>query len=110
MGLLAVQIFTSRPDVPMHWQDADGEERSFDVPDENTPGPPEQLQAAQGEHELSDCLQKLDPDPRQAVLLAYFEELTHADMAERLARPLGRVKAWIRRSLERLHLCLGEPA
>jgi RNA polymerase sigma-70 factor (ECF subfamily) len=30
-----------RPDIPLHWQDADGEERSCDVPDENTPSPPD---------------------------------------------------------------------
>ena len=99
-----------RPDIPLHWQDADGEERSFDVPDENTPSPPEQLQAAQCDQQLTDCLQQLEPEPRHAVQLAYFEGLTHAELAERLAKPLGTIKAWVRRSLDRLRLCMGEVA
>lgn len=99
-----------RPDIPLHWQDADGQEHSFDAPDEATPSPPEQLQARQGEHQLSDCLAQLEPEPRAAVVLAYFEGLTHAELAERLAKPLGTVKAWVRRSLDRLRLCMGEPA
>jgi RNA polymerase sigma-70 factor (ECF subfamily) len=99
-----------RPDISLHWHDADGEERSFDVADENTPTPPEQLQALQCDHQLDDCLQQLEAEPRQAVVLAYFEGLTHAELAQRLAKPLGTVKAWVRRSLDRLRLCMGEPA
>ncbi len=99
-----------RPDIPLHWQDADGEERIFDVPDDNTPSPPEQLQAAQCDQQLTDCLQQLEPEPRNAVQLAYFEGLTHAELAERLAKPLGTIKAWVRRSLDRLRLCMGEVA
>ncbi len=99
-----------RPEQPLHWQDADGEERSFDVPDENTPSPPEQLESVQCDQQLTDCLQQLEPEPRHAVQLAYFEGLTHAELAERLAKPLGTVKAWVRRSLDRLRLCMGEAA
>jgi RNA polymerase sigma-70 factor (ECF subfamily) len=53
---------------------------------------------------------QLDDEPRAAVKLAYFEGLTHDELAARLQRPLGTVKAWIRRSLMRLKDCLGEPA
>jgi RNA polymerase sigma-70 factor, ECF subfamily len=99
-----------RPDISLHWHDADGEERSFDAPDENTPSPPEQLQATQCDQQLTDCLQQLEPEPRHAVQLAYFEGLTHAELAERLVKPLGTIKAWVRRSLDRLRLCMGEVA
>lgn len=98
-----------RPEVSLHWQDGDGEEHSYDVADDSG-APPDQIQARQSDHQLSDCLAQLDPEPRQAVMLAYFEGMTHADLAERLARPLGTVKAWVRRSLDRLRLCMGEPA
>lgn len=98
-----------RPEVSLHWQDDDGEEQSFDVADE-APTPPEQIAARQADHQLTDCLEQLEPEPRHAVKLAYFEGLTHAELAERLARPLGTVKAWVRRSLDRLRLCLGEAA
>lgn len=99
-----------RPDIPLSWHDDEGQEHSFDAPDEATPSPPEQLQATQNEHQLNDCLAQLEPEPRAAVMLAYFEGLTHAELAERLAKPLGTVKAWVRRSLDRLRLCMGEPA
>ena len=99
-----------RPDVSLHWQDAEGQEHTHDIADDNMPSPPEQLQAQQGDHLLTDCLQQLEPDPRQAVMLAYFEGLTHAELAERLAKPLGTVKAWVRRSLDRLRLCMGDAA
>ena len=98
-----------RPEVSLHWQDAEGEEQVYDVADESAT-PPERLLVAEAEHQLGDCLGQLEPEPREAVLLAYFEGLTHADLAARLGRPLGTVKAWVRRSLDRLRLCLGEPA
>ena len=43
---------------------------------------------------------------RQAVLLAYYEGLTHEELAARLSRPLGTVKTWVRRSLQQLKSCL----
>lgn len=98
-----------RPEVSLHWQDADGEEHQHEVPDES-PTPPEQIAARQADHQLTDCLAELEPEPRRAVMMAYFDGLTHAELAERLARPLGTVKAWVRRSLDRLRLCLGDPA
>jgi RNA polymerase sigma-70 factor, ECF subfamily len=98
-----------RPEVSLHWQDADGEEHSYDVADEGG-SPADQLQAVQSDHQLSDCLAALDPEPRQALMLAYFEGLTHVDLADRLSKPLGTVKAWVRRSLDRLRLCMGDAA
>lgn len=98
-----------RPEVPMQWTGHDGEEHSHDIADASG-APPDQLQAAQGEHHLEDCLGELEDEPRQAVLLAYFEGLTQPELAARLGRPLGTVKAWVRRSLGRLRDCLGEPA
>ncbi|MCP5159265.1 MAG: sigma-70 family RNA polymerase sigma factor [Gammaproteobacteria bacterium] len=71
-------------------------------------GPEERLHAEQGETQLTRCLEILDPEPRRAVLLAYYEGLTHDAIAQRLDRPLGTVKAWVRRSLQRLKTCLGE--
>ncbi len=98
-----------RPEVPLQWEDADGEVRGHDLADDN-PGPPEQIEAVQADARLGDCLGRLDTDPRQALLLAYYEGLTHVEVATRLARPLGTVKAWVRRSLMSLQDCLGAPA
>lgn len=55
---------------------------------------------------LRDCLQTLDSDQQQSLLLAYYEGMTHAELAGRLRQPLGTVKSWIRRGLERLRRCL----
>jgi RNA polymerase sigma-70 factor (ECF subfamily) len=55
---------------------------------------------------LGHCLGGLEPEPRQAVLLAFYEGLTHNEIAERMRRPLGTIKAWTRRSLLRLKGCL----
>lgn len=51
-------------------------------------------------------LQRLSEDQRRSIVPAYYEGYTHAELAEHLGRPLGTVKAWIRRGLERLKRCL----
>ena len=48
---------------------------------------------------LGECLRLLRPEARQAVELAFWSDLTHEQIADRTGRPLGTVKAQIRRSL-----------
>jgi RNA polymerase sigma-70 factor, ECF subfamily len=55
---------------------------------------------------LQRCLDELDEPPRRAVLLAYCYGLTREELAARLGVPVGTVKSWLRRSLERLQKCL----
>jgi RNA polymerase sigma-70 factor, ECF subfamily len=55
---------------------------------------------------LQRCLDTLEAQPRQAILLAYLHGYTHDELARRLATPVGTVKSWIRRGLERLKRCL----
>jgi RNA polymerase sigma-70 factor (ECF subfamily) len=55
---------------------------------------------------LHGCLQRLDEIKRDCVLLAYVDGYTHRQIAQRLAAPLGSVKAWIRRGLVMLRTCL----
>ena len=98
-----------RPETPLQWQDAEGQEHQHDVADASGT-PLDQLLAVQADARLGDCLGRLEPEPRAANALAYQEGLTHDELAVRLQRPLGTVKAWIRRSLLRLKDCLGEPA
>lgn len=95
-----------RPEQPLQWVDADGEEREIDLADESA-APPEQIEQAQEDARLAACVQGIAEEPRQALLLAYYEGLTHQEVAARLARPLGTVKAWVRRSLLSLQACLG---
>ncbi len=51
---------------------------------------------------LTEALQHLPERARQMVELAFFEDLTHTEIAERTNQPLGTVKSDIRRGLERL--------
>jgi len=55
---------------------------------------------------LEKCLQALETRQRECLVRAYHEGLTHAELATHLSLPLGTVKTWIRRGLEKLRQCL----
>ena len=52
------------------------------------------------------CMAALGASQRQALALAYYRGLAHAEIAETLNAPLGTVKAWVRRGLDKLQGCL----
>jgi RNA polymerase sigma-70 factor, ECF subfamily len=85
-----------------------GDEDAADLPDiaDGCAGPLEQLLQAVDAHQLRCCLQRLEPPQRQAIALAFYDGLTHAELALHLHQPLGTVKAWVRRGLDRLRRCL----
>jgi RNA polymerase sigma-70 factor (ECF subfamily) len=63
------------------------------------------LQGAEAQS-VRDCVETLEGAARQAIALAFFQGLSHAELAAHLREPLGTVKSWIRRGLERLRQCL----
>jgi RNA polymerase sigma-70 factor (ECF subfamily) len=83
--------------------DEDGAE--LELPDAG-PTPGELLLAGAEAQSVRDCVEALDAGPRQAIALAYFQGLSHLELASHLREPLGTVKSWVRRGLERLRRCL----
>jgi RNA polymerase sigma-70 factor (ECF subfamily) len=73
---------------------------------DDTPGALERLLASAAGAALHRCLSLLDAQPRQAIMLAFVDGLSHAELAVRLNTPLGTVKSWIRRGLQSLKGCL----
>ncbi|MGE0583143.1 MAG: sigma-70 family RNA polymerase sigma factor [Steroidobacteraceae bacterium] len=63
----------------------------------------DRLQAGSAVHR---ALERLSPQRRQLVALAYFRDLSHGELAERLGLPLGTVKSHLRRSLAELRRAL----
>ncbi|TMH55575.1 MAG: RNA polymerase sigma-e factor sigma-24, partial [Betaproteobacteria bacterium] len=53
-----------------------------------------------------DCVDALEPGQKQAIALAFFQGQSHSELAKHLRQPLGTVKSWVRRGLERLRNCL----
>lgn len=68
----------------------------------------ELLAVAQGHAELHRALLLLKPQPRQLVALAFFNGLSHEEIASQTSLPLGTVKSQIRRALITLRDALGD--
>jgi RNA polymerase sigma-70 factor (ECF subfamily) len=70
-------------------------------------GPADLLMMSQEARQLAICMGRLDVNQRQAVALAYLRDQSHTEVSDILNVPLGTVKSWIRRGLEKLKTCLG---
>jgi RNA polymerase sigma-70 factor (ECF subfamily) len=125
-----VSIWTHAPDyraglaAPMTWMTSIVRNRCLDwlrrprmeVADEegaivenaasDNPGPLAELERAKDAQALARCLGGLDARQRQAIALAFYDGLSHSELAAHLREPLGTVKTWVRRGLQRLKDCL----
>lgn len=70
--------------------------------------PIEALAMSREARALAYCMSALEGLHRQVLGLAFFHDLSHSEVAERMALPIGTVKTWVRRSLERLKSCLAK--
>ncbi len=88
--------------------EATGEEYDIAVEawQDDAPGPMEQLMASTEAAALARCLQQLEAKQRRSIMLAFFNGLSHSELASHMQQPLGTVKTWVRRGLERLKGCL----
>lgn len=70
------------------------------------PGPEAHVSLAQRAARVRAALSALPVEQREVLELAYFEGLTHSEIAQRLAQPLGTAKSRIRLALQRMRRSL----
>jgi RNA polymerase sigma-70 factor, ECF subfamily len=80
-------------------------EAAHDVPSTD-PSALDMLSASQETGRLADCLQELDERPRAMIRAAFLDGATYSQLSARENVPLGTMKSWIRRGLQRLKGCL----
>jgi RNA polymerase sigma-70 factor (ECF subfamily) len=66
----------------------------------------EVMTAGEDRAEIFDCLEALSPQQQRAITLAFFDGLSHSELATTMRTPLGTTKSWIRRGLLELRGCL----
>ncbi len=76
------------------------------VLESDQPTPADSAIRSQDATALDRCLKRLDAGQRQAIAFAYFQGLTHSELASTMRIPIGTVKTWIRRGLEKMKRCL----
>jgi len=87
--------------------DPDEEESNvYDSVADDSPGPLDLLSRAADARSLHGCMEGLNASQRQSVALAFFDGLSHGEVAEQMRQPLGTVKSWVRRALLSLKSCL----
>ena len=96
----------TRPQLKSNIATDDEETDVYDTVADDAPGPLDLLSRASDARALSLCLQGLSAQQRQSVALAFFDGLSHAEVADAMRQPLGTVKSWVRRALLALKSCL----
>ena len=101
----------TQPRLMSTTREADDDDSSPDAVEravDESPGPVELLDRACDERQLTRCMDGLTAPQRQSLALAFYDGLSHAEVAEHLHQPLGTVKSWLRRALLSLKECLDQ--
>ena len=96
----------SQPQLQTHRTPDDEDSDVYDALADDAPGPLDLLSRASDARALSQCMGALSATQRQSVALAFYDGLSHSEVAERMRQPLGTVKSWVRRALLSLKDCL----
>lgn len=83
----------------------DDQEHGTTIADEH-PSALETLLSGADARAIRSCVEQLDNLQKQAIALAFYHGLSHSQLARHFKQPLGTVKSWVRRALERLKSCL----
>lgn len=70
------------------------------------PSPSAQVESADENERLRQCMEELDARRRHLIRTAFFDGATYEELAQRSGSPLGSIKSWIRRGLIQLRACL----
>jgi RNA polymerase sigma-70 factor (ECF subfamily) len=84
----------------------DEESDVYDTVADESAGPLDLLSRASEALAVSRCMQTLTAQQRQSIALAFYDGLSHAEVANKMREPLGTVKSWLRRALLALKACL----
>lgn len=82
-----------------------GIEEAAPLPDES-PLADALLVDAEQAAQIHKCIAGLDTRTQTHIRAAFFEGKTYAQLADQAGVPLGTMKSWIRRGLQRLRACL----
>ncbi len=82
------------------------DDEAMALPDAAERQPQHLMQASLERAGVDGCMAQLGAAQRQAIALAYYKGLVHTEIAAALGAPLGTVKAWVRRGMDRLRVCL----
>jgi RNA polymerase sigma-70 factor (ECF subfamily) len=82
------------------------EDEDFDIFISNGPTPVENALNKSNTAALENCLQQLPATYRQTIVLAFYHGMSHMELATHLTQPIGTIKTWTRRGMERIKGCL----
>jgi len=82
------------------------DETMADTIESDAANPMDTADASEQAWALHQCLAQLENKQREVLSLAYLRDLSHGELAEQLKLPLGTVKTWIRRGLDKLRVCM----
>jgi len=93
-------------DLPSFGGSDDGDDDPTHRLADTAPGPSQAVEARTEAEAVQGCLGTLQGSQQQSLSLAYYQGLSHGEIATHLGAPLGSVKTWVRRGLLALKACL----
>ena len=82
------------------------DDEAYEIAADDAQQPQQLLDESLAKLKIDACMAELGASQRQALALAYYRGMVHTEIAAALNAPLGTVKAWVRRGLDKLKGCL----